>query len=108
MDPLKVPGPSKYEILKLNLGPTFTMRKKLPAINKTMSFEPQNNNPGSGRYENPESLSPTGRYSVSKHKGTGATLFNPKRSTRFFEFSINVFMQKISILDQVITKKSTN
>ena len=65
------------------------MRKKLPFIDRTMSIESQNRNPGAGRYENPESLSATGRYSVGKHKGTGASLFNPKRSGRFFEFSID-------------------
>ena len=52
-----------------------------------MTIEAQNDNPGSGAYENPEALSPRGRYSVSKHKGTGATLFNPRRSQRFFQFS---------------------
>lgn len=90
------------------MAPTFTMRKKLPVINKTMSIDPQNNNPGSGRYENPESLSPTGRYSVSKHKGTGATLFNPKRSTRFFEFSMYIFTKKMSTQVLATTRKSTN
>jgi hypothetical protein len=43
-----------------------------------MSIEPQNQNPGAGRYENPEALSPKGKYTVSKHKGTGATTFNQK------------------------------
>ena len=68
------------------------MRKKLPMIDRTMSIEVQNHNPGAGRYENPETLSAVGRYSVSKHKGTGAALFNPKRSIRFFEFSISCLM----------------
>jgi hypothetical protein len=67
------------------------MRKRLPVIDRTMSIDVQNHNPGAGRYENPEILSPIGRYSVSKHRGTGATLFNPKRSSRFFEFSTNLF-----------------
>lgn len=64
------------------------MRKKLPVIDRTMSIESQNANPGSGQYEDPEALSPRGRYSISKHKGTGAALFNPKRSIRFFQFRI--------------------
>jgi len=68
------------------------MRKKLPVIDRTMSIESQNHNPGAGRYENPEALSARGRYSVSKHKGTGATLFNPKSSDRFFQFSIFNFI----------------
>jgi hypothetical protein len=72
-----------------------------------MSIEPQNVYPGAGRYENPEALSPRGRYSVSKHKGTGATLFNPKSSTRFFEFSITLFTQKTLTLDLESMKKST-
>ena len=63
------------------------MRQKTRTLDKTMSIESQNENPGAGRYENPEALTPRGKYSVSKHKGTGATLFNPKSSTRFFEFS---------------------
>jgi hypothetical protein len=63
------------------------MRSRLPVIDRTMSIESQNINPGAGRYEDPEALSPRGRYSVSKHKGTGSVLFNPKRSSRFFEFS---------------------
>lgn len=49
-----------------------------------MTIENQNNNPGAGTYEDPEALSPRGKYTVSKHKGTGATLINPKRSVRFF------------------------
>ncbi len=63
------------------------MRSKTRTLDKTMSIEPQNNNPPPGNYENPEALSPSGRYTVSKHKGTGATTFNPRRSIRFFEFS---------------------
>ena len=64
------------------------MRKKTKTIDKTMSIESQNDNPGSGTYENPERLSAKGKYTVSKHKGTGATLFNPRSSVRFFQFSI--------------------
>ena len=84
------------------------MRKKLPVLDRTRSIEVQNNNPGAGRYENPESLSPSGRYSVSKHKGTGATLFNPKRSIRFFEFSISSKTQKIATLVLETMRKLTN
>ncbi len=84
MDPLKVPGPTRYHNLNLSKGPNYTMRKKLPMLDRTRSIDSQNNNPGAGRYENPEALSPTGRYSVSKHKGTGTTLFPPQRSSRFF------------------------
>ena len=53
LDPLKVPGPTRYQTMKVNKGATYTMRKKLPNINKTMSIESQNRNPGAGRYENP-------------------------------------------------------
>lgn len=49
-----------------------------------MSIDSQNENPGAGSYEDPEALSPRGKYGVSKHRGTGATLFNPKSSVRFF------------------------
>jgi hypothetical protein len=67
-----------------DIGKRYTMRKRTATIDKTMSIESQNDYPGAGRYENPEALSPRGKYSVAKHKGTGATLFNPKSSIRFF------------------------
>ena len=51
-----------------------------------MSIESQNDNPGAGAYENPEALSPRGHYGVSKHRDTGMTKFNPRRSQRFFQF----------------------
>lgn len=43
LDPLKVPGPDKYDTnkydnLKLSRAPTFTMRRKLPVIDRTMSI----------------------------------------------------------------------
>ena len=60
------------------------MRPKLKVIDKTMSIESQNDNPGAGRYENPEALSPRGNYFVSKHKKTSYTKFNPPSSIRFF------------------------
>lgn len=52
---MKVPAPNKYDTtiygnLKLSKQPSFTMRRKLPFIDRTMSIEPQNNNPGAGRY----------------------------------------------------------
>lgn len=58
LDPLKVPAPNKYDTnkydnLKLSKAPTFTMRSRLPSLDKTMSIDPQNKNPGAGRYENP-------------------------------------------------------
>jgi hypothetical protein len=88
LEPLKFPAPNKYENMKpKSRSPSFTMRPKTRTLDKTMSIEAQNENPGAGRYENPEAFSPTGNYTVSKHKGTGATTFNPKRSIRFFEFS---------------------
>lgn len=72
-----------------------------------MSIEPQNENPGAGTYENPEALSPRGQYSTSKHRGTSYTKFNPRRSQRFFQFSMNVSMKKISIRDPADMTKST-
>lgn len=70
--------------MKVDKGKQYTMRQKTRTIDKTMSIDSQNENPGAGSYENPEALSPRGKYGVSKHKGTGATLFNPKSSVRFF------------------------
>lgn len=83
------------------------MRRRLPVIDRTMSIEPQNANPGAGRYENPEALSPRGRYSVSKHKGTGAALFNPKRSVRFFQFRTPSPIQPTTIQVLASTRRST-
>jgi hypothetical protein len=78
-------------------SPSFTMRPKTRTIDKTMSIEPQNINPGAGRYENPEAFSPTGRYSVSKNRNSGATLFNPKRSIRFFDFSkLSIYLENVN------------
>lgn len=42
---------------------------------------------------------------VSKHKGTGATTFSPRRSVRFFEFSKYSLMQKSKYLVLEHTKK---
>ena len=67
------------------------MKLKTKTIDKTMSIDSQNNNPGPGNYENPESLSARGSYGVSKHRGTGATIFNPRKSQRFFQFSKYTF-----------------
>jgi hypothetical protein len=67
------------------------MRKRLAVIDKKMSIEPQNENPGAGTYENPEALSPTGKYFVDKHQSTSYTRFNPRSSQRFFEFSTPSF-----------------
>jgi hypothetical protein len=43
----------RFDDRVLSVGPTFTMRKKLRVIDKKMSIESQNENPGAGRYENP-------------------------------------------------------
>ena len=66
-----------------------------------MSIESQNDNPGAGRYENPEALSPRGHYGVSKHRDTGMTKFNPRRSQRFFQFRIKKLTQRILTQAQV-------
>lgn len=85
----------RFDNRVLNVGPTYSLRRKTKVIDKKMSIEPQNNNPGSGAYENPEMLSPTGHYFHSKHKDTGQTRFNPSRSRRFFEFRTLLFTKKI-------------
>lgn len=82
-----MPGPGTYENNKTERGLRYTLRDRTRVSNKLMSIESQNENPGPGRYENPETLSPRGKYTVSKYPGSGATLFNPRRSARFFEFS---------------------
>ena len=50
LDPLRVPGPTKYDNMKVDKGFRYTMRSKTRILDKTMSIEAQNNNPGSGRY----------------------------------------------------------
>ena len=78
-------------------SPSFSMRPKTRNMDKTMSILPQNNNPGAGSYENPEALSPNGRYSLTKHKGTGSSTFNPKRSVRFFQFrNLSFYLENIN------------
>lgn len=87
MEPLKVPGPGAYDNNKTDKGLRYTLRDRTRMSDKKFTLDSQNDNPGPGRYEDPEALSPKGKYAVSKHQGTGATLFNPKRSQRFFQFS---------------------
>lgn len=53
LEPLKVPAANKYNNLKLDIGSRYSMRKKTNVIDKTMSIESQNKNPGAGTYENP-------------------------------------------------------
>ena len=51
LEPLKFPAPNKYENMKpKSRSPSFTMRPKTRTLDKTMSIEPQNDNPGAGRY----------------------------------------------------------
>ncbi len=50
MEPLRNPGPNKYNNQKLDLGSRYTMRMRTKTIDKTMSIENQNENPGAGRY----------------------------------------------------------
>jgi hypothetical protein len=75
----------RFDDQVLAVGPTYTMRKKLRVIDKKMSIEPQNENPGAGRYENPEAFSPKGSYFVTKHRNTSITKFNPRSSQRFLK-----------------------
>lgn len=84
MEPLKVPGPGTYENMKTERGHRYTLRDRTKMLDKKFTIDSQNINPGPGRYEDPEALSPTGKYTTAKHSGTGATLFNPRRSVRFF------------------------
>jgi hypothetical protein len=43
----------RFDDQVLQVGPTYSMRRKLKVIDKKMSIEAQNDNPGAGRYENP-------------------------------------------------------
>jgi hypothetical protein len=66
------------------------MRQKTK-INSTITINSKDITPGPGKYENPEALSPKGVYLVTKHRGTGATKFNPPSSKRFIKDSINIY-----------------
>lgn len=47
---MKFPSPNRYNNLRVNPASSYSMRKKTKVLDKTMSIESQNDNPGAGRY----------------------------------------------------------
>lgn len=52
----RTPSSTKYRVdfTNKNKAPNYSMRPKTKMINKTMTIEAQNSNPGPGNYDNPE------------------------------------------------------
>jgi len=76
------PGPGAYDVReKGKTKISFTFRPRTTTDNLTSpKFVP-----GPGTYPVLETISPKGKYPVSKYKGSGATLIAPSRSQRFTE-----------------------
>ena len=53
---IKVPGPGSYNGDRLSKGSLYSMRPRTKVLDKRMTLEPQNSNPGPGTYEDPEAL----------------------------------------------------
>jgi hypothetical protein len=84
---VRVPGPGTYNMDRLAKGTQYSIRTRTRLLDKKMTLDPQNNNPGPGEYEDPEALSSKGKYSVSKHHGVGAPILSSKSPKRFSDFS---------------------
>ena len=52
---LKVPGSTKYEFEKKTTigGPSFSMRPKTKILERSMTLDPEKENPGPGTYTQP-------------------------------------------------------
>ena len=88
------PGPAAYDVRELNKSSiTFSFRPKttignLPYIFSLIIKEPLTSPkfvPGPGTYPTVQTISPTGKYYISKFKNSKATLISPSRSKRFTE-----------------------
>ncbi len=83
LDPLKVPGPGRYDEFRYNESPKWTMRP----ITKSDLFQKTTIriNPGPGAHEFSEVLNPKGKYYCTKYKSSGSKVWNPKSSERFYK-----------------------
>lgn len=81
LDRIKFPGPGRYDELRVNSSPKWTMRP----ITKEELFEKTTIkfNPGPGAHDSTMDLNPEGKYFSSKHKASGSKVWNPKSSQRF-------------------------
>ena len=86
-DLCRTPSADKYKITFINKpeSPKFSMRPKTKIINKTLTLEPQNSNPGPGDYNNPE-LNYASRSSKFSHISYGTS-----KSQRFITESTLFF-----------------
>lgn len=78
----KSPGPGAYdtrETGKKKLSYSFRPRTNMDNMNSLKHV------PGPGTYQSVETITPKGKYFVSKFKSSGATLVSPARSKRFNE-----------------------
>jgi len=74
------PGPGAYDVRergKTKISFSFRPRTTSEALTSPKFV------PGPGTYPVLETISPKGKYNVSKYKGSGATLIAPARSQRF-------------------------
>jgi len=75
------PGPGAYDTRETNkavIAYTFKARTLGPD-----GFNTSKDAPGPGAYPTPATISPNGKYFVSKFKNSGANTFPPARSSRF-------------------------
>jgi hypothetical protein len=80
------PGPGKYDLGSTLTDQKWTMRPKthddLMIMNKFV--------PGPGTYQPKPAINEKGKYTLSNHGNSCATLFNPPRSKRFPELKGNI------------------
>jgi len=75
------PGPGAYDTRESNKATiAFTFKSRTPGPD---GFSTGRHVPGPGAYPTPQTISPNGRYFVSKFKNSGANTFSPSRSSRF-------------------------
>jgi hypothetical protein len=80
---LTVPAASHYQndkIMSIS-APKYTLRQKTTIIDKKMTIDPQNRNPGPGTYINPETESMPSFKNMSKFQNVS---YGQARSKRFY------------------------
>ncbi len=79
---IKVPSATKYNNDKLyqTNSPKYTLRQKTKIMDKSMTIEPLNTNPGPGSYLNPELESKPSFKIISKFQNLS---YGQARSRRF-------------------------
>jgi len=78
----KSPGPGAYDTRETNkVARSYSFRPRT----QVESLVSPRFVPGPGNYTITPTIDPKGKYSISKYKGSGATLFSPARSKRFYD-----------------------